>query len=116
MFAAFLFKIKHFFLGRDNEDQLAKIIAVLGYQDFLKYITAYSIDTSRLDVYYLKKKKKKPFSDYITSENKHLCSPEAIDLLSQMLIYDHKKRITAREALRHPYFKGIQDHLQKIYS
>lgn len=116
MFAAFIFKIKHFFLGRDNEDQLAKIISVLGYPDFLKYITTYNIDTNRLDVYYLKKKKKKPFTDFINPENKHLCPPEAIDLLEKMLIYDHDKRITAREAMSHPYFSGIEPYLKKIYS
>jgi casein kinase II subunit alpha len=116
MFAAFIFRIKHFFLGRDNEDQLAKIISVLGYSDFLKYITSYNIDTNKLDVYFLKKKKKKPFSEFINSENKHLCSPEAIDLLNKMLIYDHNQRITAREAMKHPYFAGIESYLNKIYS
>jgi len=116
MFAAFIFRIKHFFLGRDNEDQLAKIIAVLGYQNFLKYVNKYHIDTSRLDVYYLKKKTKKPFTDYINKDNKHLCSNEALDLLKRMLIYDHGQRITAREALEHPYFKGIEGYLNNIYS
>ena len=109
MFAAFIFKLKHFFLGRDNEDQLAKIISILGYSDFLKYITFYNIDTNRLDVYYLKKKKKKPFTDFINPENKHLCSNDAIDLLERMLIYDQNKRITAREAMKHPYFKGMDE-------
>lgn len=116
MFAAFIFRIKHFFLGRDNEDQLAKIITVLGYKDFSNYVKLYNIDIGRLDVYYLKKKTKKQFKDYINNENSHLCSPEALDLLNKMLIYDHGKRITAREALKHPYFNGIQDFLAKIYS
>lgn len=26
---------------------------------------------------------------FINAENKHLCSDEAIDLLSKMLVYDH---------------------------
>ena len=108
MFAAFIFRIKHFFLGRDNEDQLAKIIGVLGYQDFMKYISLYNIDTSRLDVYYLKKKTKRDFKEFVNKENKHLCQPDALDLLKQMLIYDHGQRITAREALKHPYFNPIR--------
>ena len=115
MFAAFIFRIKHFFLGRDNEDQLAKIIAKLGYKDFLAYVSKYNIDTSRLDVYYLKKKTKIPFTDFVNEENKHLCSNEALDLLRKMLVYDHGERITAREALDHPYFNGIQQHLKNIY-
>jgi hypothetical protein len=32
---------------------------------------------------------KKPFNKFITNENKHLCSNEALDFLSKMLIYDH---------------------------
>lgn len=32
---------------------------------------------------------KKPWSKFISLENKHLCSEEALDLLSRMLIYDH---------------------------
>ncbi|GAA5850646.1 hypothetical protein JCM9279_006373 [Rhodotorula babjevae] len=31
-------------------------------------------------------------------------SPEAIDLLQKTLLYDPRKRITARQALHHPYF------------
>jgi casein kinase II subunit alpha len=116
MFAAFIFRIKHFFLGRDNDDQLVKIIMTLGYQDFLKYITKYNIDTDKFDVYYLRKKKKKPFTDFITPENKSLCSSEAIDLLKKMLIYDHAERITAREAMQHPYFKDVQGYLHSMYS
>jgi serine/threonine protein kinase len=30
---------------------------------------------------------------------------EAIDLIARMIEYDPKKRITAAEALNHPYFK-----------
>jgi serine/threonine protein kinase len=33
-------------------------------------------------------------------------SDDALDLLSKMLVYDPNKRITATEALEHPYFKN----------
>lgn len=33
--------------------------------------------------------------------------PKAIDLLSAMMIYDPARRITARDALRHPYFEDL---------
>ena len=28
---------------------------------------------------------------------------DAIDLISKLLVYDHDKRLTAREALKHPF-------------
>jgi hypothetical protein len=34
-------------------------------------------------------KAKKEWSSFINNENCHLCSPEALDLLNRMLIYDH---------------------------
>lgn len=38
------------------------------------------------------------------SENKCLITPESIDLLDKLLLYDHSDRLTAREAMEHPYF------------
>ena len=32
--------------------------------------------------------------------------PLGVDLLKQILVYDPKKRITARKALQHPYFEA----------
>lgn len=35
--------------------------------------------------------------------------PQAVDLLSKMLVFDPKRRITAAEALEHPYFAEFHD-------
>jgi casein kinase II subunit alpha len=43
----------------------------------------------------------------INDSNRHLCSEDALDLLSKMLVYDHNERILAREALQHPYFAPV---------
>lgn len=34
-------------------------------------------------------------------------SPEGIDLLSRMIVYDPYKRISAKQALNHPYFNDL---------
>ncbi len=47
---------------------------------------------------------RRPWDKFITPENKHLCCPEAIDILSKMLVYDHAERITPKDAMEHPYF------------
>lgn len=38
------------------------------------------------------------------SENQHLVSTEALDFLDKLLRYDHQTRLTARDAMEHPYF------------
>lgn len=39
---------------------------------------------------------------------KHLCSRDALDLLEKLLCVDHRMRLTATEALKHPYFEPIR--------
>lgn len=47
------------------------------------------------------------------SENQHLVTPEAIDFLDKLLRYDHLDRLTAREAMEHPYFYPVvEEHRQ----
>eukprot|EP00462_Mataza_sp_D1_P001375 CAMPEP_0175094316 /NCGR_PEP_ID=MMETSP0086_2-20121207/3520_1 /TAXON_ID=136419 /ORGANISM="Unknown Unknown, Strain D1" /LENGTH=70 /DNA_ID=CAMNT_0016367415 /DNA_START=383 /DNA_END=592 /DNA_ORIENTATION=+ len=36
----------------------------------------------------------------------NIMSPEGLDLLQKMLAFDPNRRISAREALRHPYFEA----------
>lgn len=40
-------------------------------------------------------------------------SPDALDLLSKLLEYDEEKRTTAKDALRHPYFKKMREMERK---
>lgn len=42
---------------------------------------------------------------YLNDKNKDLITPEALDLLNKMLEVDHSLRITAKDALDHPYLK-----------
>lgn len=39
--------------------------------------------------------------------------PDCVDLLVKMLKYDASERITAREAIRHPYFKDVREAEQR---
>jgi casein kinase II subunit alpha len=48
-----------------------------------------------------------PFESFVTPENKDLATPEAVAFLKQMLCYDFQERITAREALVHPFFASV---------
>lgn len=61
----------------------------------------------------LKSSPKKSFSLFINENNKALCGEEAIDLLSKMLVYDQNERISAKEALNHPYFDPVKKMFNK---
>lgn len=47
---------------------------------------------------------RKCWEQFVQVENQHLVSPEALDLLDKLLRYDHQQRLTATEAMEHPYF------------
>lgn len=46
------------------------------------------------------------------SENQHLVSAEAVDFLDKLLRYDHQERLTAKEAMQHPYFYPVVESEQ----
>jgi len=109
MFAGMIFKKEPFFRGSDNYDQLVKITKVLGTDQLYAYLEKYSLE---LDPHFddlLDRHTKKPWNKFITPDCAHLANQEAIDLLDQMLVYDHAQRILPKEALKdHAYFKPLE--------
>ena len=77
---------------------------MLGTDDLVAYANKIGIDIYKKEI---KIRLKVPFEDMIDEKNEHLATEDAIDLLSQMLVYDHSLRITASEAMQHPYFNSI---------
>lgn len=47
------------------------------------------------------------------SENQHLVSAESVDFLDKLLRYDHQERLTAKEAMQHPYFYPVVENEQR---
>lgn len=130
MFASMIFRKEPFFHGNSNSDQLVKIAKVLGTDDLFDYLDKYEIE---LDAQYddiLGRFTKKPWHSFVNSENQRFVSNEAIDFLDKLLRYDHqvrdlhmvlgfaksradrfvfKERLTAKEAMAHPYFNPVRD-------
>eukprot|EP00824_Muranothrix_gubernata_P012587 TRINITY_DN26675_c0_g1_i1.p2 TRINITY_DN26675_c0_g1~~TRINITY_DN26675_c0_g1_i1.p2 ORF type:complete len:338 (-),score=65.12 TRINITY_DN26675_c0_g1_i1:60-1043(-) len=108
MFAGIIFRKEPFFHGHDNHDQLVKIAKVLGTEELFAYVDKYNLT---LDVRYdsiLGVHARKPWSKFVTSET-HLATPEAVDFVDRLLRFDPVERLTAREAMDHPYFTPVRD-------
>lgn len=58
---------------------------------------------------------RKRWERFVHSENQHLVSPEALDFLDKLLRYDHQARLTAREAMDHPYFCKPSETAKNVF-
>ncbi|KAH7086821.1 kinase-like domain-containing protein [Paraphoma chrysanthemicola] len=113
MFASMIFRREPFFHGNSNSDQLVKIAKVLGTEDLFDYLDKYDIE---LDAQYddiLSRYPKKPWHSFINAENQRFVSNDAIDFLDKLLRYDHQERLTAQEAMAHPYFAPVRQAAQQ---
>lgn len=86
------------FRGRDNNDQLNQILRVLGTPDE-GTIERLRKDSPEIQPRPFPRMPKVPFSHLFPKAH-----PLAIDLLEKLLKFDPAQRISADEALRHPYF------------
>ncbi|CAD8050022.1 unnamed protein product [Paramecium primaurelia] len=101
--ASMIFQKQPLFKGKDVYDQLDKIVTVLGTEDLLKYLEKYDLIYPDPPIH-----SQKPFTIYIDPENAHLVTKEGLDLISKLLVYDHKLRLTAEEAMAHSFFDGFR--------
>ncbi|KAL9629483.1 MAG: hypothetical protein Q9204_005244 [Flavoplaca sp. TL-2023a] len=109
MFASMIFRKEPFFHGNSNADQLVKIAKVLGTDALFEYLDKYDIE---LDAQYddiLGRFPKKNWAAFINAENQRFVSNDAVDFLDKLLRYDHAERLTAMEAMAHPYFNPVRD-------
>ncbi|EIW65025.1 Pkinase-domain-containing protein [Trametes versicolor FP-101664 SS1] len=88
------------FRGRDNQDQLLHIMRIIGTPDerVLRKIATEGQTEGQAQKQY-PRYPKIPFSQVLPKASAH-----AIDLLERLLQFDPSKRISAAEALTHPYF------------
>ena len=136
MLAGLLFRVEPFFRGKDNEDQLGKIVSVLGTRDFLPYCRKCNVRLSSKSRAAIGKycsaslsssssseevptsllnndmSRRKPWLSFLSSDTP-IPSTEALDLLDRLLVYDHEQRWTAREALGHAFFDDVRDRVMK---
>lgn len=86
------------FRGRDNQDQLLNIMRIIGTPDE-RVLRKIASDSPEIQLKQYPRYPKVPWQQVVPK-----ASPQAIDLLERLLQFDPTKRITAQEALLHPYF------------
>lgn len=98
-----LFTGQTLFPGEDYADQLSKIFQVVGTpnDDFIDQIPS---EPTIKFIRSLPVFDKKPYASQFG-----LVDPLAIDLLERLLVIDPKQRISAAEALAHPYLSHYSD-------
>ena len=78
----------------------------MGTEELHEYIQKFQMELDPKYADLLHPTRKKEWSEFVNAENEHLAlDADALDLLSQMLRYDHSERITAKDALEHPFLK-----------
>lgn len=112
-FSSQIFRREPFFHGRDNPDQLAKIARVLGTDALHRWIDKYGLTITQPLLAMIGRHAPKPFQRFITRECMHLCTSEGLDFLDGLLRYDPADRLTAQEAMAHPYFAPIREQQQQ---
>uniref|UniRef100_A0A8C9TYX9 mitogen-activated protein kinase n=1 Tax=Scleropages formosus TaxID=113540 RepID=A0A8C9TYX9_SCLFO len=91
------------FPGTDHIDQLKLIMLLVGTPG-PELLMKISSESARNYINSLPHMPKRNFADVFIGAN-----PQAVDLLEKMLVLDTDKRITAAEALAHPYFSQYHD-------
>lgn len=87
--AGMIFNKEPFFKGSDNYDQLEQITRVLGTEELYQYINKYNIKLEAALERILGDHKSVKLASFVNEQNKHLATPDALDILSKMMQYDH---------------------------
>jgi len=100
---------RYFEIYRELLDNIER---VMGSADISQYIDKFSkeweLDPKTLKGF--KNYKKVDLKELIDKEHKEIGDSLVMDLMKKMLVVDHTKRITAKEALLHPFFFDMSEN------
>jgi len=111
MIAGIIFRKVPFFHGKDNNDQLVKIVQVLGTDEFDAYLKKYGITlpSNAENPAFNQFWKRKHWESFIRKDNQKYITRDALNFLDSLLQYDHNKRPTATDAMQHSWFEPIRE-------
>ena len=107
-FSIMMFKKIVMECGDNDPDQLLKVADLVGGAGIIDYAKSLHVELDDETLSNLSRRKGTGWGPYIAKYGKGNCPPEAIDLLNKMMEIDHRDRITAKDALKHPFFKQLK--------
>jgi casein kinase II subunit alpha len=136
--AGLLWRREPFFRGRDNTDQLDKIVGLLGMDGLWAFVNKYQVvlseelqrvlqsnnddedeeSSSQTRQQPRRRSQRMSWSTYREEEQQRAKAPpempsrDALDLLDHLLVYDHEERWTAQQAMRHVYFDSVRERVE----
>mmetsp|Transcript_289 Transcript_289/g.638 ORF Transcript_289/g.638 Transcript_289/m.638 type:complete len:447 (-) Transcript_289:321-1661(-) len=113
MLGSIVYQFTPLFEGEDDKSQLSEIVEVLGTKAFLNWTSTSGVEWNRSAVpsELLEGEtdfKRRDWGEFVDEDNSHLAHEVALDLLDKLLRFDTKDRLTAKQALKHPYFDPIR--------
>jgi mitogen-activated protein kinase 1/3 len=104
------------FRGSNPQHQMRLIISALGVPSTAQFDCCTSPHSYRALQRMCKSVTKEGLKQWNFKERFPGADPEALDLLQKMLVFNPQNRITAEEALKHPWFKNIDKNWHKMPS
>ena len=98
----------HFFDSDSNLKLIKQIARVVGGQKFVDYAAKYEIPAPPSLIEKLRQYQGVDFAELIPPARAEFREPDALDLVSKLMVVDHKERLSAEEALKHPFFDPIR--------
>ncbi|EAX78870.1 CMGC family protein kinase [Trichomonas vaginalis G3] len=111
-FSIMMFKRIVIECGEDDPDQLLKVADLVGGAGILNYADSLGVDLDDSTRQQLVRRPGTGWEKHRAKVAPELCPPDALDLLNRMMTIDHRERITARDAMKHAFFKPLLDPLK----
>eukprot|EP00613_Pedinella_sp_CCMP2098_P070623 CAMPEP_0171925294 /NCGR_PEP_ID=MMETSP0993-20121228/23831_1 /TAXON_ID=483369 /ORGANISM="non described non described, Strain CCMP2098" /LENGTH=486 /DNA_ID=CAMNT_0012563825 /DNA_START=21 /DNA_END=1478 /DNA_ORIENTATION=+ len=102
-----------------HDAQLGAIVAVLGKRPLHAYLARYNMTLPSSAAAFLRKARlpEEPTWTHLSRQRSPVGGELAVDLLKRILVYDHRERLSAKEALAHPFFgkqaKKVEEQRKK---
>jgi mitogen-activated protein kinase 15 len=102
--------------GKSTKDMIKMMFSVTGFPDRKEYNEIKKEIKIQIDYDQLLQEKVKKKKNILQTLSKYTHDDVAIDLLLKLLVFNPNKRLTAEEALKHPYVAEFHNEEEEIVS